>query len=158
MEVIFSLDELTVLLEPFNYALISILYEYPFPIWDFAGEAARGIYRAYSRDSRTFKHVVVILTETGCSMYDSTSILGRYIVTAYDDESSILLQIDKIWEKRLIGPALELRALHLLYKGIALVILVILTDKVLCQIIAVMRLIILDENVIDIRTDCEGKV
>ena len=158
MEVILSLNELAMCLKPLNNAFISIFYEETLEIWNLICKAAFCIDRAYNRNTCSLEHIVVILTEARSGMNYTTAIFRSDIITADDDERTLLLQICKVWEEWLICPALEIGALHSCNNLIALSILVVLMEKLLSKVIIIAGIGILHLHVVDIRTDSKSEV
>ena len=91
------------ILEPLDDTLIGILDEEAFEIRNLMCKAALGIDWAYNRNSCALEDIVVIFTEAWSCMYDTAAILCSDIVTADNDERTLLLQVCKVWEERLIG-------------------------------------------------------
>ena len=97
---LWSLEELTAVTEIFKNHWVSILYEYAFPI-SLSSQITLSIYILYKIHIIVTANAGIILTESRCSMNDTSTIRGGYIIIAHYIEA-LLAEVLCIWIKRLI--------------------------------------------------------
>ena len=95
-------------LEPLDDGLVGILYEDAFPVGNFGCELTLLIDRAHCGNSGTLEYLIVLLTEAGRRVDDTSAVLGGDVVAADDDEGTLCLEVGEVREERLVGHALKL--------------------------------------------------
>src|SRR5690554_1400384 len=158
MQIVLSLHQFSILFKPFHDRRVGIFDEHAFPERELLSESTIIIYRTDHRNPGSLQYLVIFFSETRTCTDDTTIVFGANVVCAHSIACSILFQVSEEGKQRLIAQAGKLLTLVSLYDLVVRRIFVVVIESPLPKNIEDLIFHIFDLHIIDIRSECEGKV